>query len=455
MRAPGEDLTMDTGFIEDRTRFLELDDTRRRALRKVAPAVIDALPGALDRFYGVVSNTEETARHFRDSSHQAQARERQIAHWKGILEARFDDRYGEAVRRIGLAHSRLGLEPRYYLGGYAHLAADLLKAAVNASASRVPFRKGQSDEAIDALVRALFLDMELVISIYLEETEAEARRTRDALASELENGVAAIAETLEQASASLDEAASTVLAAVEKTREEAASAASGAEEAVASVKSVAAASSQIGAASGEIASQAGGQVRISTEAVEKAASAAKTINELDEAARQIGGVVGLISDVAEQTNLLALNATIEAARAGEAGKGFAVVASEVKSLAEQTAKATAEISTRIEAIQSATGAAVDAVDDIRKVIGEVSEAASAIGAAVEEQSAATNEIARNSDQAASGNQSVASAIASVEAQVSAAADAARSVSDGSAAVREHSGGISSQISQFLERLRAA
>ncbi|MGY6532583.1 protoglobin domain-containing protein [Glycocaulis sp.] len=429
---------MDAGFIEDRTRFLELDDTRREALRKVAPAVTDALPGALDRFYGVVSNTEQTARHFRDSSHQAQARERQIAHWKGILEARFDDRYGEAVRRIGLAHSRLGLEPRYYLGGYAHLAADLIKAAVNASTSRVPFTRGRADGAIDALVRALFLDMELVISIYLEETEAQARRTRDALAS-----------------ASMDRAASTVLAAVEKTREEAASAASGAEEAVASVKSVAAASSQIGAASGEIAAQAGGQVRISSQAVEKAESAAGTINALDDAARQIGGVVGLISDVAEQTNLLALNATIEAARAGEAGKGFAVVASEVKSLAEQTAKATAEISTRIEAIQSATGAAVEAVNDIRKVIGEVSEAASAIGAAVEEQSAATSEIARNSDQAAAGNQSVAAAIASVEAQVVSAAEAARSVSEGSASVREHSGSIAQQIAQFLDKLRAA
>lgn len=446
---------MDSGFIDKRLDFLALDKERRETLRQMAPGMNRALPAALDRFYTVISGNPETARHFRDKSHQASARDRQMAHWAGILEARFDDRYMQAVRRIGLAHSQLGLSPQYYIGGYAHLAADLIKAAVNNAMGSLPFARGRADGQIDALVRAVFLDLELVISIYLEETEAHARRTREALANELESGISAVADKLAGASAELDHAAETVLKAVERTRAEATSAASGAEEAVANVKSVAAASSQIGAASGEIANQAGGQVRISSDAVQKAEQATARITELDEAARQIGGVVGLIRDVAEQTNLLALNATIEAARAGEAGKGFAVVASEVKSLAEQTAKATAEISGRIEAIQNATGSAVNAVRDIHRVIGEVSEAAAAIGAAVEEQSAATGEIARNADQAAAGNQVVAASIASVETQIGAAAEAARAVADGSAGIREHSGAISTQIMNFLQKIRAA
>src|SRR5207253_7822042 len=134
------------------------------------------------------------------------------------------------------------------------------------------------------------------------------------------------------------------------------------------------------------------------------------INELSQAAGRIGDVVKLITAIAEQTNLLALNATIEAARAGEAGRGFAVVASEVKQLASQTAKATEEISAQIAGMQTATQDSVAAIKEIGGTIGRISDIASTIAAAVEEQGAATNEIARNVGEASKGTAQVATSI---------------------------------------------
>jgi len=129
------------------------------------------------------------------------------------------------------------------------------------------------------------------------------------------------------------------------------------------------------------------------EAVEQSAATDSKVGALSEAADRIGDVVQLITTIAAQTNLLALNATIEAARAGNAGKGFAVVAGEVKALAAQTAQATHEIATQIEAIRGATGAAVGAVRAVGVSIGKVEQVAATIAAAVEQQAATTRDIA--------------------------------------------------------------
>ena len=117
--------------------------------------------------------------------------------------------------------------------------------------------------------------------------------------------------------------------------------------------------------------------------------------------------------IAEQTNLLALNATIEAARAGDAGKGFAVVAGEVKDLAQETAKATEDIARRIEAIQSDTGGAVEAIGRISSIIEQINDYSATIAAAVEEQTVTTSEMSRNVAEAATGTSQIAHSIITV------------------------------------------
>ncbi|HXM63201.1 MAG TPA: methyl-accepting chemotaxis protein [Terriglobales bacterium] len=173
----------------------------------------------------------------------------------------------------------------------------------------------------------------------------------------------------------------------------------------------------------EIAKNATEAARAATSAVKVAKSTTATVSKLGESSNEIGQVIKVITSIAQQTNLLALNATIEAARAGEAGKGFAVVANEVKELAKETARATEDISHKIEAIQTDTKAAVDAIASMSGVINQVNDISGTIATAVEEQNATTNEMSRNVSEAAQGSGEITSNIARV-------AEAAQSTTHG-------------------------
>jgi methyl-accepting chemotaxis protein len=186
-------------------------------------------------------------------------------------------------------------------------------------------------------------------------------------------------------------------------------------EVAASVDTVATGSQQMESAIREIAHNATEAARVAGQAVDVAESTTRTVGKLGDSSQEIAAVVKLINGIAEQTNLLALNATIEAARAGEAGKGFAVVASEVKELAQETARATEDISQRVEAIQADTAGAVEAIGEISAVIGQINDYQATIAAAVEEQTATTNEMNRNVAEAASSSRSIATAISGLAA----------------------------------------
>lgn len=176
---------------------------------------------------------------------------------------------------------------------------------------------------------------------------------------------------------------------------------------------VASAAGELTSASREISEQVHKAGACVTQAMDMARNTDRDVSGLAELANHIGDIVGIISNIAEQTNLLALNATIEAARAGEAGKGFAVVASEVKTLAGQTAKATEEISSQIASIQSATRQAVQAIQAITGTVSEIEGRTMAIAAAVEQQEASTHEISKSIALASSGSERAAGNVAEV------------------------------------------
>ncbi len=182
--------------------------------------------------------------------------------------------------------------------------------------------------------------------------------------------------------------------------------ASAMEQSSVNLSTVASAAEEMTATINEIARNTETANNITGQAVEKVHTASQRVDELGDAAQDIGKVVETITEISEQVNLLALNATIEAARAGEAGKGFAVVANEIKELANQTAEATAEIKTRIEGIQQSADGTIADIETITSIINEVNEIVSTITAAIEEQSSTTREIAGNVAQASDGVQEV-------------------------------------------------
>jgi methyl-accepting chemotaxis protein len=214
------------------------------------------------------------------------------------------------------------------------------------------------------------------------------------------------------------------------------------------VQTVAAGSEQMGASIREIAQNAAEVARVASEAVTAADATTSTVARLGESSLEIADVVRVITGIAEQTNLLALNATIEAARAGEAGKGFAVVANEVKELAQETAKATQDITARVEAIQSDTGGAVRAIGEISSIIGVINDSQSTIAAAVEEQTATTTEMNRNVGEAAESADRIAANIAAVAAATTSTTRAMTDAQEAIDEVARMASSLHSSVSRF-------
>ncbi len=217
--------------------------------------------------------------------------------------------------------------------------------------------------------------------------------------------------------------------------------------------SVAAAVEEMTSSVAEIARQVATAAQVARDAVGRADTSQTKIKGLGEATARIGDVVRLISDIAGQTNLLALNATIEAARAGDAGKGFAVVAGEVKALATQTANATHEISSQIEAVRGATGATIEAMAEVTTIIGRLDEVTAVIAAAVEQQSATTQEIARKVQSvttAAAGTADAMQQVVSVSEQAGTASEEVLSTADG---IGQEAARLHTEVEQFLASVR--
>lgn len=263
--------------------------------------------------------------------------------------------------------------------------------------------------------------------------------------------VAAVGSNMDQMQATAQQLSSTA----EETTQRSGSAAAASEEAATNVRSVAAASEQLAASIAEINRQVtdtSGMVDVATNGARDTNTA---VDALSESVSKIGEVVNLIRAIADQTNLLALNATIEAARAGEAGRGFSIVASEVKSLASQTAKATEDIAAQIDAIQLSMQKSVQAIGRLTATMEDVNAYTAVIAASVLQQGQATGEISRNVQQASSETQKVTVNITAVSAAVGQTKNAAAMVEQAATDVAAWTDELRQTLNTFLDKVAAA
>ena len=283
-----------------------------------------------------------------------------------------------------------------------------------------------------------------------DETGQMARALNEAAVrvSGLVQDISSTTAALTSASQELESVSEAVAAASDRASQQAGEVTHAAAGVSANVITVASGSHEMETSIREISRNATQAAQVAATAVQAADRTDATVVSLADSSNEIGNVVRLITAIADQTNLLALNATIEAARAGEAGRGFSVVAGEVKELAQQTSRATEEISRRIDAIQSDSRGAADAIREIGQIVGSINDYQMTIASAVEEQTATTNESGRNITEAANGSEQIA-------AHISGVAQSTSEVASGIAQARERIRGLaamaqdlSSQVGRF-------
>ncbi len=426
--------------LRKRLDFIGLDSEAKTTLSGLQTFLGRAIGPALASFYDKVRSTPETRKLFSDENHMAVAKGRQESHWKIIAAASFDQNYADGVRKIGLSHARIGLEPRWYIGGYALVVEQLIHAYIKEQwPSRIGMTKTRPEnvaEAVSTLVKAALLDMDLAISIYLEALDEQRRKAEEAgreairqeravVANSIGTGLSelakkdltyrmpsdipeaysrlqidfnAAADQLEGALGVIAGSTSAIQTGVQQIFVASEDLSRRTEQQAASLEETAAALDEITATVKKSATGAGHARSVVASADDDAKKSAKVVEQtvqamssIADSARRIGQIIGLMDEIAFQTNLLALNAGVESARAGEAGRGFAVVASEVRALAQRSADAAKEIKGLISTSTAQVDQGVKLVAETGKSLGRILNQVAEINSVVAEIANAANE----------------------------------------------------------------
>lgn len=412
--------------LKERLDFVEFGETQKRSLAAIAPTIGRSLDGALDDFYAKAKSHPETAKFFSSDAHIAHAKSRQVRHWETIASAKFDEGYVDAVTTVGRVHARLGLEPRWYIGGYALMLDGIIRAVVSEELSGYLVKRKAKKLAddISVVVKAALVDMDYAISVYLEalaeeRTAAESARTAikndqdtalsaleaslvklsdgdltatldkdlapefEGLKSDFNSSVSSLNDAMQQIGQSVNyvstqshEIAGATNEMAKRTEQQAAAL----EETAAALEQISTISKLAQTRTTEIQGIIAKSATDAAKSGEVVEQAVKAMSEIEASSQQMTQIIGTIDEIAFQTNLLALNAGVEAARAGDQGKGFAVVAQEVRELAQRSAAAAKEIKVLIGkssedvnrgvVLVNTTGRALKAIGDQVRTINE-------------------------------------------------------------------------------------